>query len=252
MALDVVDLRDFYARPLGELARRILRAKLRARWPDVRGARVLGVGFATPYLGVFRDDAERLLAFCPAQMGVAAWPPERPNAASLVEDGMWPLPDAAVDRIIAAHALETSESAADLLREAWRCLAPGGRLIAIAPNRRGAWAQSDATPFGHGRPFSRSQLTDLLREALFAPEGWDEALFMPPMERRLMLRSALAFERMGAKLWAPFAGVHIVEATKQAMRPIPTRSARRVRVAPTLRPAPAGVPAPAPRDLTGA
>lgn len=244
MALDIVDLREFYASPLGEMARRILRAKLRARWPDARGQRVLGVGHAAPYLGVFRDDAERLLAFCPGPMGVAGWPVGRPNAAALVEDGMWPLPDAAVDRVIAAHALETSESAAELLREAWRCLAPGGRLIVIAPNRSGAWAQSDATPFGHGRPFSRSQLTELLREALFAPDGWDEALFMPPMSGRLMLRSALAIERIGGKLWAPFAGVHIVEAAKQAMRPIPARSARRVRLQPALSPAAAGAPAP--------
>jgi SAM-dependent methyltransferase len=244
MALDVVDLREFYARPLGEIARRVLRAKLRSRWPDLRGQRVLGIGYATPYLGVFRDDAERLMAFCPAQTGVAAWPDGRPNAAALVDDCMWPLPDAAADRIVAAHALETSESAVEVLREAWRCLAPGGRLIAIVPNRRGAWAQSDATPFGHGRPFSRSQLTDLLREALFAPEGWDEALFMPPIERRLMLRSALAFERFGARLWGPFAGVHVVEASKQAMRAIPARSPRRARVAPALRPAAVGAPAP--------
>ncbi len=244
MALDVVDLRDFYARPLGELARRILRAKLRARWPDVRGLRVAGVGYATPYLGLFRDEAERLLALSPAQMGVAAWPHERPNVSALIDDGMWPLPDAAVDRIVVAHGLETSENAAELLRESWRCLAPGGRLIAIVPNRRGPWAQLDTTPFGHGRPYSRSQLTELLREALFAPEGWDDALFMPPMERVVMLRSAFAFERIGAKLWGPFAGVHVVEASKQAMRAIPARPKRRLATAPTLRPATVGVPAP--------
>lgn len=244
MALDVVDLREFYARPLGELARRILRGRLRTRWPDVRTQRVLGVGHATPYLGVFRDEAERLLAFSPGQIGVAGWPDGRPNAAALVDDGMWPLPDAAVDRIVAAHALETSQNAVDLLRECWRCLAPGGRLIAIVPNRRGAWAQMDTTPFGHGRPYSRSQLTDLLREALFAPEGWDEALFMPPVEKLLMLRSAFALERIGPKLWAPFAGVHIVEASKQAMRAIPAKPKRRVVTSPALRPAPVGVPAP--------
>ena len=251
MALDIVDLRDFYARPLGELARRILRGKLRARWPDLRGQRLLGVGFATPYLGVFREDAERLIAFCPAQMGVAAWPVDRANATGLVDDGMWPLPDGAVDRIVAAHALETSENAADLLREAWRCLAPGGRLIAIVPNRRGAWARTDATPFGHGRPYSRSQLTDLLREAMFAPEGWEEALFMPPMEGRMMMRSAFALERLGARLWGPFAGVLMVEATKQPMRAIPARSKRRVVKQPSLRPAPVGTPAPVPAPRVG-
>ncbi|MFD1705065.1 methyltransferase domain-containing protein [Methylopila henanensis] len=246
MPLDVVDLRDFYARPLGEIARRILRAKLRARWPSVNGLRVLGVGYASPYLGVFRSEAERLLSFSPAHQGVIAWPEAGPNGSALVEADMWPLPDATVDRVVAVHALETSDAAGEVLREAWRCLAPGGRLIVVAPNRRGAWAQTDTTPFGHGRPFSRSQLTDLLREALFTPEGWEEALFMWPVERGLMLRSAFAFERIGARLWSPFAGVHIVEATKQVMRPLPARSTRRVVRSPALNPAPAGVPAPAP------
>lgn len=246
MALDVVDLRDFYARPLGEIARRILRAKLRARWPSVDGLRVLGFGYATPYLGVFRGEAERLIAFSPAQQGVIAWPETPPQSSALVEGDMWPLPDAAVDRIVAVHALETSDAAGELLREAWRCLAPGGRLIVVAPNRRGAWAQTDATPFGHGRPFSRSQLTDLLREAMFTPEGWDEALFMWPVERGLLLRSAFAFERFGARLWTPFAGVHLVEASKQVIRPLPARSARRVVTARATSPVAVPAPAPAP------
>jgi hypothetical protein len=37
------------------------------------------------------------------------------------------------------------------------------------------------------------------------------------------LRSAMAWERLGAALSLPFAGVHIVEATKQVYRPIPAR-----------------------------
>ncbi|MET0313904.1 MAG: methyltransferase domain-containing protein [Hansschlegelia sp.] len=251
MPLDVVDLRDFYGRPLGGIVRRIVRAKIRARWPNLRGERVLGVGFATPFLGVFREDAERILAFCPGQQGVAAWPAERANAAALVEDGMWPLPDGAVDRILAAHALETSESAVEFLREAGRCLAPGGRLLAIVPNRRGPWARMDSTPFGHGRPFSRSQLTDLMRQAQFAPAGWDEALFMPPVESYLVVRAAMALERVGAWAWAPFAGVHIVEATKQATRPTLARKVRKTKPAPALAPASLGAPQPASRKATG-
>jgi len=35
------------------------------------------------------------------------------------------------------------------------------------------------------------------------------------------LRSAMAWERVGAALSLPFAGVHIVEATKQVYRAIP-------------------------------
>ena len=47
MWLDVIDLRDFYASPLGRVARRMIRERIRNSWPDVTGQTVVGVGFAT-------------------------------------------------------------------------------------------------------------------------------------------------------------------------------------------------------------
>ena len=38
-----------------------------------------------------------------------------------------------------------------------------GKLVIVTPNRRGLWARFEHTPFGTGRPFSRGQLTELLR-----------------------------------------------------------------------------------------
>ena len=122
------------------------------------------------------------------------------------------------------------------MREVWRVLAAGGRLLAVVPNRRGLWARMDTTPFGHGRPYSRSQINQLLRETWFTPTGWSEALYVPPIARGWFLRSAVAWERTGATLSAPFAGVHIVEATKQVYRAIPARREKR-RLVPALEPA---------------
>ena len=85
----------------------------------------------------------------------------------------------------------------------------------------------DSTPFGQGRPFSRSQLEALMRSAEFSPEGWSEALYVPPLRQRLLLRSAAAWERLGAGLSVPFAGVHVIDATKQVYRRIPLRATRR-------------------------
>jgi len=97
------------------------------------------------------------------------------------------------------------------------------------------WARMDTTPFGSGRPYSRSQITHLLRETWFTPTGWGEALYVPPVSLGLFLRSAAAWERAGATISAPFAGVHIVEATKQVYRAIPARRERR-RLMPVLKP----------------
>ena len=245
--MDVVDLRSFYGQRLGTVARRFIGRGVRKRWSDARAQRVLGIGYATPYLGLFREEAERCLAFMPATQGVVKWPSARPSLATLVDEFALPLPDSAVDRVILVHALEMSDDPAGLLREVWRVLAAGGRLLAVVPNRRGLWARMDTTPFGHGRPYSRSQILHLLRETWFTPTGWDEALYVPPMARGWFLRSAPFWERTGATLSAPFAGVHIVEATKQVYRPIPARR-ERVRLVPSLEPALAPSPGGAARS----
>lgn len=233
--MDVVDLRNFYSQQLGVVARRFVGHGIRTRWPDTRGLRVLGIGYATPYLGLFRDEAERCLAAMPATQGVIRWPSTRPGLVALVEEDELPLTDSAVDRLLLVHALEMSSDPIELLREGWRVLAAGGRLLAVVPNRRGLWARMDTTPFGQGRPYSRSQITQLLRDAWFTPTGWGEALYVPPISRNWFLRSAIAWERTGATLSAPFAGVHIVEATKQVYRAIPARREKR-KLVPALQP----------------
>src|SRR4051812_9351295 len=235
MSLDVVDLRNFYAQQLGVVARRYVGRGIRGRWADTRGQRVAGIGYATPYLGLFREEAERCLSFMPAAQGVVKWPSARPSLTTLVEELDLPLVDAAVDRVLLIHVLEMSRDAEALLREVWRVLAPGGRLLAIIPNRRGIWARTDTTPFGHGRPYSRSQITTRLRETWVTPTGWGEALHVPPIGRAWFLRSSGAWERTGAAPSAPLAGVQIVEATKQVYRAIPARREKR-RVVPALEP----------------
>jgi len=228
---DVVDLRSFYAQPLGIVTRRLIGRAVRARFDNVRGLSVLGIGYATPYLGVFREECERALAFMPGAQGVTRWPSAAPTLAALVEETDLPLRAGMIDRVVAVHLLEMTPHAEEVLREVWRILAPGGRLLCVVPNRRGVWARVDNNPFGHGRPFSRGQITALLRDALFTPVSWDEALYMPPAPRNWMLRSAVAWERAGATLSLPFAGVHIVEATKQVYRPVQVkRKVSRLRV----------------------
>lgn len=249
MSMDVVDLRNFYAQSLGVVARRFVGRGIRARWSDTKGLRVVGVGYATPYLGLFREEAERCLAFMPAAQGAVKWPSIRPALTALVDADELPLTEAAVDRVLLVHALEMSPDAAALLREAWRVLASGGRMLVVVPNRRGVWARLDTTPFGHGRPYSRSQIIQLLRETWFTPVGWSEALYVPPIPRGWFLRTAIAWERTGASISAPFAGVHIVEATKQVYRSLPARKTKR-RLVPALEPALAPSPGGAARAGT--
>jgi SAM-dependent methyltransferase len=226
MHLDAVDLKDFYASPLGGVVRRLLGARLRARWSNLQGMSLFGLGFATPYLGAFRADASPCGALMPAELGVISWPREGKCLSVLVDETELPLPDECADRLLLVHMLEWSERTRALLRELWRVLAPNGRLLIIVPNRRGLWARVDTTPFGHGRPFSRSQITKLLKDAMFSPEEWQYALYMPPFSWRVLLKWPVFWERLGLVLWPAFSGVILVEATKQIYAAVPVKEVR--------------------------
>ncbi|MDX1709879.1 MAG: class I SAM-dependent methyltransferase, partial [Rhodovibrionaceae bacterium] len=158
---DAVDLRDFYESRTGQVARHMIRHALRNLWPDVHGQRLLGLGYAAPYLRQFSEEAERVFAFMPAGQGVVHWPTNAPGLTALVDERELPLPDFSVDRVILVHAMESAESLPEMLTEIWRVLMGDGRLILVVPNRRGIWARSDRTPFGFGRPFSPAQITRL-------------------------------------------------------------------------------------------
>ncbi len=221
MQLDVADLRDFYATPLGQVARRLLSQRIRARWRGLNGGTLIGLGYSTPYLGTFRGEATRIGALMPSRQGALVWPKSGRILSALVEEDQLPLADNSVDRLLVIHCLEAGERVRPFLRELWRVLAPEGRLLIVVPNRRGVWARLDTTPFGHGQPYSRSQLERLLRESLFSPIDWDSALHLPPLGKpMLFLRSAAALERIGSRLWPAFAGVLIVEARKETMAPM--------------------------------
>lgn len=215
MWTDAIDLRDFYATPLGAVARRMIRRRIRAMWPDVSGMDVLGLGFTTPYLRTFLGEATRTLAAMPAAQGVLHWPAENKGLTTLVDETDLPFADVSMDRILLVHALESTENVRPMMREAWRVLASGGRLMVVVPNRQGLWARFERTPFGRGRPYSSGQLSTVLRENMFTPLTTERALFVPPTRSRMVLSSGLALEEIGRRWYPAFAGVTILEATKQ-------------------------------------
>ena len=230
MQLDVTELRDFYIRPLGQIVRRLLLHRLRARWRRVEAETVIGLGFASPYLGAFRGEARRVGAFMPVEQGALVWPSDAARLTVMVEDNQLPLLDNSVDKLLAVHCIEVTERVGPLLREMWRVLAPQGRLLLIVPNRASMWARLDSTPFGHGRPYSRRQLERLLVDAMFTPTDWANALYVPPFEHNVVIRSATAFERLGSRISPGFGGVVIVEARKEVIAPIGARATVRSRI----------------------
>jgi SAM-dependent methyltransferase len=238
MRQGVLDLRAFYASPLGAVTRQMISRKVTEAWSSVDGLDLLVMGYATPFVGTWAAGARRAVAAMPAAQGVEPWPTGALNQALLVDETALPLRNALFDRILAVHALEESESPRALLREVWRVLAPSGRVILAVTARHGLWADAEDTPFGHGRPFSRRQLERLLEEADLAPVGWTRALYAPPI--RWMARWAEGFEQVGARLWPPFAGIILIEAMKTTYAVLPRPAKVGVVARPAFQPVPVG------------
>ena len=223
MHLDARELRAFYLSPLGRTVRQIVSAHIRTLWPDLTAKRLAGLGHTTPYLRPFLGEAERLFAIMPAAEGVLPWPREGPNMTALAFEHSLPLPDASVDFVLVMHALEATDDPRAMLREIWRVLVPGGRVLMIVPHRSGVWARTESTPFGIGRPYSKRQICRLAQDSLLAPERIEPLLFVPPTSGRFLLGSAGSWEQVGGRLWPRFAGALALEAEKQMYAGLPTR-----------------------------
>lgn len=226
MRHEVHGLRDFYTTPAGLVAARLLRERMRAIWPRLPGQVVLGLGYASPFLRLWRpgerDGAQRCISLVPGHLPQWRWPRSAPSRTAVGEGEALPFPDLLFDRILLVHGLEHAENTRRLLREAWRVLKDDGRLLVVAPNRLGLWAHLERTPFGHGEPFSSGQLERLLRRQMFAITRREAALFVPPFRTRVLLRGAWVWERLGSRVCPGLAGVTLMEASKDFAEMIPS------------------------------
>lgn len=249
MRRDALELERFYNSRRGLISKMMIERRLATIWPDLRELDVLGLGYATPYLADMRPTARRAVAFMPASQGAIV--EAGPSRTALGDETHLPFPDALFDRVLMIHMLEEAESLQAILREAWRVMAPEGRLVIVAAARAGAWALVDSTPFGHGRPFSRGQLTRLLGDAMFQTTAWSRALYVPPYRWSAQKGLASAWEKVGETIWAGLGGVIMVEAVKRtgALHP-PLRTApARARV--LAAPGSAALsPKPTPKDVS--
>ena len=120
MFQDVVELRSYYASPLGKITTRLIRRQVRTLWPSVKGMDILGLGYAPPILETFRDEAAHTLAIMPTLQGVIRWPRHKDhqkdrygryqgNLTALARETDLPIKEASMDRIIIVHCLEHTD-----------------------------------------------------------------------------------------------------------------------------------------------
>lgn len=230
MRQDAAALRDFYASPVGVHAAAMIAKRLRAAWSGCDSRDVLCLGFPVAVASGAQLSPRRMICAAPAGQGAMRWPADAASCTVLADDRRLPFIDAIFDRVLIMHALEEAEDQAALLREVWRVMAPEGRVIVVVANRLGAWSLVDSTPFGHGRPYSRRQLSGLLSAALFEPTASSRAVYAPPWS--WTARAAPLFERVGESLWPALGGVLMMEAVKRLeIRPSASAAVVRMKAA---------------------
>jgi len=230
MSLDCTLAGQFYDSQHGRVASRLVSERLARLWPSLSGLSLIGIGYPGPYLLPYLAQARHCVAVMPARIGADQWPAGQRCLSCTAEEDSLPFADLSLDRVLLVHGLEVADNARRLLREAWRVLKDDGRLIVIAPNRRGWWAYVESTPFGQGQPYSPGQITRLLSASMFQVEQRETALFVPPSRLRPVLRGAALWERAGRKLAPQFAGVTLTEASKDLYGAVPTGATARRRL----------------------
>lgn len=192
------DLIQFYDTPLGKHTRQCLRTRLDSisETTDLSADEThLYLGYGFPLLPNAPKSPSKNTAriICALPIGFGATP-RLPLAQSLdiimIDDHILPFPDQSIDLLVAAHILEFSHHAPQLLEEIWRVLKPNGRVQFVIPNRKGMWTRALHTPWGQGQPYSRSQIRSLLTHARLSVTHFSGTLALPPW---------------GAHFWAPYA-----------------------------------------------
>lgn len=222
MWIDVQDWQRFFSSPMGHTYIHLLQSRLRDSWPTAPHQKVLGLGYALPYLDMQLTENPKAscIAAMPNYLGACQWPTDAPNRVALVDETQLPFADNYFDLIVVAHGLEFSGHQHSFLREIWRILNNQGKLVVISANKLSLWSSIGKTPLTRGGSFTSSQLLYLLQSNLFIPTRFQQELFMPPFRWCAQHRPfARLLNTTIGKLLPSSGGIVIAEALKQTIIP---------------------------------
>jgi len=149
-----------------------------------------------------------------------------PEVDVVCDERAWPLLDHGADAVIVQHGLDFCLSPHSLLREAARCVRPGGQLWIIGLNPWSAWGlrhyfARDA--LREARCISASRVVDWLRLLGFALEKRRLGCYCPPLSGTLWQSKKEALERFSTRVPLFGGGFYLLIARKivVGLRPLP-------------------------------
>ncbi len=215
MRQSTASLNQFYGTRLGRAAAARMKDRLTDLWGGCEGLNVLGAGYASPILPLWAKEARRCVALQPDSGEPQSLTSKRGQVAVQAPEARFPFAEASFDRVLLLHALEEADSPRAVLREAWRVLSPEGRIVIATTNRRSTWSLTENNAFGHGRPWTRTQLIRFANDSLFQVTASTTAVHLPPLNWPFITAASTAWERAGEMLLPGLGAVVLVEAVKR-------------------------------------
>jgi SAM-dependent methyltransferase len=135
--LNAYSLKNFYNSRKGRIVSSVLQNKIQDIWTDISPKRLLGYGYAIPYLSNYQNSNNCVFNLMSEQLGVHSWPVNSKNLVGLHQESDLPLETNSVDFVLMVHALEFLDDPEEAFAEIWRAMKSTGRLLIIVPNRVG-------------------------------------------------------------------------------------------------------------------
>jgi len=136
-----------------------------------------------------------------------------------------PFPDDTFDTALSVLLLEFVAAPQKIIREMFRVVKPGGRLVIGTLNRYSVWAlrRSLLTALGSSKHVRATYLTRRYLNSLLLAEGgrdllWRSAIYFPPVDNHFFLRTALFLENIGHRV-LPFSGAFLAVRANKLFEP---------------------------------
>ncbi|MFV9875495.1 MAG: methyltransferase domain-containing protein [Rickettsiales endosymbiont of Dermacentor nuttalli] len=215
----ILRLNNFYAGDKGQKTYKCINNAISTFWHNIKNEKILGIGYTSIYIQNFLNNY--LISanpFYPYTDSNILGEYIRNNNTNImdcaIQEDALPFSNNAINRIMLIHCIEYSSNIHQLMKEVWRILIPGGKLLIVVPNKFSILSYVETDFFKRCNSFSIGQLYNLLYEHMFVPISTSSALFGVSNLYSTLLPFHSILEHTGQKSLLPFGGLLLIESTK--------------------------------------